>query len=287
MSRCVDVTRTSAPELSHRLVELACLAPSVHNTQPWRWRLSGDTLELYADRHRQLQATDAPGRNLAISCGAALHHAIVVAHALGQSTDVTLVPEPIERDLLARIRLSPGVTPSDAVETLELIGQRRTDRRRFTAWPVPDARLALLAQAGSGWGAQVFPLVDVPARHRTNLLLDSAVRSQAAEVLAADERLLTSTDGLMVICTETDDQRAWIQAGEALSALWLRATRDGLSIVPLSQVIEVAETREALRHDVLGDRALPQLLVRVGWQEISRSDLPPTPRRPLADVLVA
>jgi hypothetical protein len=319
---------TPPPALGHRIVELACLAPSVHNTQPWMWRVTGSTVELHADRGRQLRATDPDGRNLVISCGAALHHAIVVARAQGLDPDVLLLPEPSQPDLLARIRLSTGTRPPDAVESLDLIGQRRTDRRRFTSWPVPDERLALLARAASEGGVQIVPLVDVTARHRTDLLLDRAARSQASdagavaeqhawiehgqddgvpEVAAAPatgrrvaplnrftpdagpavgDRLVESTDGLMVIGTASDDQRAWLQAGEALSALWLRATRDGLSIVPLSQAIEVAETRAALRHDVLAGRGHPQLLVRVGWQEISRTDLARTPRRPLAEVLL-
>ena len=56
-------------------------------------------------------------------------------------------------------------------------------------------------------------------------------------------RAVESSDGLMAICTAHDDQVSWLQAGQTLSALWLQATRAGLSIVPLSQVIEVPETR--------------------------------------------
>jgi hypothetical protein len=78
-----------------------------------------------------------------------------------------------------------------------------------------------------------------------------------------------------------------LQAGQALSALWLAATRDGLSIVPLSQVIENEETRLALHHEVFAGMASPQLLVRVGWQEISHPLPLRTPRRSLADVLLS
>jgi hypothetical protein len=62
--------------------------------------------------------------------------------------------------------------------------------------------------------------------------------------------------------------------------------QDGLSVVPLSQVVEVAETRNALQHQVLDDLAVPLLLVRVGWQPISRRHLEPTSRRPVDDVLL-
>ena len=90
----------------------------------------------------------------------------------------------------------------------------------------------------------------------------------------------------MAICTALDDQRAWLASGQALSALWLRATRDGLSLVPLSQVVEVPETRSALHYDSFAGMAHAQILLRIGWQEIGRADLPRSPRRPVNDVLL-
>ena len=107
----------------------------------------------------------------------------------------------------------------------------------------------------------------------------------ATGVLDDPERLIEGSDGLIVLCDVADDVGSWLSAGEALSALWLAATVQGLSVVPLSQVVEVAETRQALQHDVLGGSAHPLLLVRIGWQEIGRSELPRTSRRPVDDVL--
>jgi hypothetical protein len=59
-----------------------------------------------------------------------------------------------------------------------------------------------------------------------------------------------------------------------------------LSLVPLSQVVEVPETRAALHHDIFAGMAHPQMLLRIGWQEIGRATLSPTPRRPLSNVLL-
>ena len=115
-----------------RIVELATRAPSVHNTQPWRWRGGPHSLELYADRSRTLPASDPDGRNLVISCGAALHHAQVAADALGWSTMVTRFPDPDQPDLLARLAVAPGTPSRHAPELLEAIDKRCTDRRRFT-----------------------------------------------------------------------------------------------------------------------------------------------------------
>lgn len=316
--------------VAHDMVELACRAPSVHNTQPWRWRIRGDdTIELWADRDRQLAVADPDGRNLAISCGAALHHLVVAGGAIGVTTKVQLTPDSGDLDLFARIRVAVGTPSHDASEMLNAIERRCTDRRRFTSWPVPDARLTNLAQAAAGWGAYAIPIVDASARFRSELLLSRAQAAQLSDHRFAQEQeawtdhsavdgvpaknaaarshvslthrhnrfapvasgehagaLVESSDGLMAVCTALDDQRAWLAAGEALSAVWLRATRDGLSLVPLSQVVEVPETRNALHHDTFAGMAHPQILLRIGWQEIGRASLSPTPRRPVDDVLL-
>jgi hypothetical protein len=113
----------------------------------------------------------------------------------------------------------------------------------------------------------------------------ASVADAKATEAAEAARVVESSDGLMAICTARDDRLSWLQAGQTLSALGLRATRDGLSIVPLSQVVEVAETREALHQDVFDGLALPQILVRVGWLEATRGHLDRTARRPVDEVI--
>jgi nitroreductase len=306
------------------IVQLACRAPSVHNTQPWSWRIAGHALELYADRSRQLPVADPEGRDLVISCGAALHHAQTAGLALGWQSSVTRYGGTGRADLLARITFSPATAPQDGL--LRALTERRTDRRRFTAWPVPPSRLDHLARAAAGPGIRVVPLVEAPDRVRTELLVHRALGLQAGdpELLAEqaawldrwqgdgipssalrpadhttrnrasrftdgdpefDDRVAQSTDGLLAVCTSGDDVLAWLRAGEALSALWLEATREGLSVVPISSVIEVDSTRDALFRTVLHEAVRPQVLVRVGWQELGRSELPRSPRRPIDDVL--
>ncbi len=308
------------------VIDLARLAPSVHNTQPWTWRIvEGNALQLRADRRRALPVSDPEGRNLVISCGAALHTAVVAAKARGLLALVERLPDPTEPDLLATIDLVPGVPPATAGEDLHSIRQRHTDRRRFTSWPVPRSRLESLARAAGHWSVDVVPLLDLEARSRIEELAEQARRKQAQDpgvreeldrwvgarphdgipaaaipqqVAGPGERanrfvpdaapeadLIDPADGLVVIASDHDGLLAWLCAGEALSALWLAATRDGLSVVPLSQPVEDAQTRAALQLELQARRPLAQILVRVGWQEISRSPLPRTPRRPLHDVL--
>lgn len=266
---------------SRAVVELACLAPSIRNSQPWAWRIaptsSGSHLELCADPSRLRGAT--PWRDVFISCGAALDHAATAARALG------LVPTVVHHDpvhnsgLLAHVDLRPGAVPRNAATVLGSLRDRCTDRRRFTSWPLPAQRLDALAALSTSYGVWAQPVVDVLARVRLDLLL-----SRSADPHSGD-RELEGPDGVIVLGTTTDDPRSWVRVGEALSALWLSATARGLSVVPLSRIIEVSETRSALQHEVLDAPFLPQIMLRVGWQQLSRRSLPHTPRRPIADVL--
>src|SRR6185295_13753413 len=86
-------------------IALAIRAPSVHNSQPWRWRVGDSSLHLYADWSRHLPATDPDGRDLVVSCGASLHHLRVALAALGWDTVVHRVPNPAEPDHLAAVEL--------------------------------------------------------------------------------------------------------------------------------------------------------------------------------------
>ena len=88
-------------------VELGSHAPSLHNSQPWRWRLDGRNLLLQADLRRWLPATDADGRDLVVSCGAALHHTRVALAASGVHAAVHRIPDPQRADDLAALELSP------------------------------------------------------------------------------------------------------------------------------------------------------------------------------------
>jgi hypothetical protein len=90
---------------------------------------------------------------------------------------------------------------------------------------------------------------------------------------------------MLIVCTSSNDVISQIRAGEAMSAVWLQATQEQLSVVPLSQALEVPETRREVQQQVLSDLAHPQILLRVGWLPVARSTLPMSPRRHLEDVL--
>ena len=81
----------------------ATLAPSVHNTQPWRFVLRPGVLDVYADRSRQLLVLDPTGRQLHLSIGCAAFNARVSLAASGTSPAVRRLPDPAQPMLLASI----------------------------------------------------------------------------------------------------------------------------------------------------------------------------------------
>ncbi len=73
---------------------------------------------------------------------------------------------------------------------------------------------------------------------------------------------------------------AWLRAGEATSIVLLTATALGLANCPITEPLEVADTRDEVREDVFGTDAHPQMLLRIGWAPVNADPLPSTPRRP-------
>jgi len=142
------------------VVELATRAPSVHNTQPWRFAgrtaagggLAG--IDLFADRERSLEVIDPEGRDLHLSCGAAVEFARVGVRSLGRSCAVHLLPDQQQPDHLAWIEVG-GDEPATE-EELRLhaaVPDRYTARERFDDTPVPEALIARLERAASELGA--------------------------------------------------------------------------------------------------------------------------------------
>lgn len=130
-------------EKLHFFVRYAILAPSSHNTQPWRFRVDGGRVDVLADRRRSLPASDPDDRELTIACGAALLNLRVAVRHFGYSGRVELRPDPGEPDLLARLRVSdaPHGSIVDAGQ-FAAITHRHTNRSRYEERAVPGVLLS-------------------------------------------------------------------------------------------------------------------------------------------------
>lgn len=158
-------------------VDLACRAPSVHNSQPWRWRYSGGRLDLYSDRTRLLASADPSGRQLHISCGAAVHHLEVSLTSLRWRPDVDLLPEPSLPRLVASIRCHRDATPqSHDFDLAKAIRHRHTDRRPFAPLPEDPGLFDCLRDAATRYGAALTVL---PSKARPALAAATDASSAA------------------------------------------------------------------------------------------------------------
>jgi nitroreductase len=146
---------TTGREALEQAVRDALRAPSIFNTQPWRWRIGRSGLELWADPTRQLDVTDPYGHELLLSCGAALHHALVSLAATGWAVTVDRYGD--RGDRLARIDLVGRAAEADpeAVALRAAIPVRRTDRRPYADQPVPDEIIDALTVAAAASGVRL------------------------------------------------------------------------------------------------------------------------------------
>ena len=173
---------TDALAIGHALTEAATAAgyaPSIHNTQPWRWRLSGHTLDLFTDRSRILAVTDPDGRLATLSCGVALHHARMSLAAQGWQVTTTRMPEPADPDHLARLHVygRASVDPPAALH-LRTIPLRHTDRRPVIGEPVGPQDLEAITAAVTAEGTWLHTLTADQVLELASAA-DNAQRSEA------------------------------------------------------------------------------------------------------------
>jgi nitroreductase len=175
----------------------ATRAPSVHNTQPWRFVLFQDSLEIHADRARQLRVLDPLGRQLALSCGCALLNARASLAASGFTASVERLPDPARPDLMARIVVGDLVAHDEGgLAGLDpVIDERHTNRRRFLEEEVPQDVVGALVAAANTEGAEAFPITRPQHRLSAARLSQLADRIENSDpAYRAELRAWTSED---------------------------------------------------------------------------------------------
>jgi nitroreductase len=123
---------------------LAVRAPSVHNSQPWQWRVGEQSLHLYANPDLRLPHTDPDARDMMLSCGTALNHCQVAFAALGWQSKVHRFSDPADPNHLAVIELHRYPATEADVALAAAIPRRRTDRRHYSSWSVPQRDITLM-----------------------------------------------------------------------------------------------------------------------------------------------
>lgn len=301
---------------ARRLLVAAGEAPSVHNTQPWRFKVRhGDVIEMLADWDRWLRVSDPRGRSLHVSCGAALFNLRVAAHAAGRRPVVELLPAAQEvPELLATVRFGTWEPPSAEMRELyELIPYRRTNRMPYSERLIPAPVLSEMRAAAS---TERAGLIFLDPSRATDMLDYAAI---AQDELAGDKdylaELATWTTGqgipahvqgplavggvdpvrdfgrragsarfesrpqLAVLATGSDGPMDWLRAGQALQRVLLVAAKHAISTSFLNQPLDLRDMRR--RSDPHHRGGHPQMIMRLGYGPIVAR----APRRPVTDLL--
>jgi nitroreductase len=312
------------------LLRYAVLAPSTHNTQPWRFRVRETSVDVYADPRRNLAVIDKHRRQQIMSVAAAVKNLEVALRRFGHVPEIVPFPAPGEPELVASVELGKTARPSALdLELFEAITRRRTNRQPFFNRPVSYRIVDELRRQCEAEGAVLTrlhprakaPLAEVITVADRSQFGDSAFRKELSRWLvpsgsrrkdgipfakkeygsalpvgpmmvrtfdiggkvAAKERdLATGSPVLLVLSTVGDSAGDWLVAGLAMQAMLLRATTFGLSASFLNQPLEIDAVRPRVA-ELAAEGGVPQLVLRMGFgPAVDR----PTPRRPLAEVII-
>jgi hypothetical protein len=217
----------------------AILAPSTQNTQPWRFKVRAPHVELRPDRSRALPVADPDGRELAISCGAALRQLEIALSGFGQKTRVTLLPDPADRDLLAVLEATDLREPTYSQKRLlAAIPRRRTNRLGFEDRPFPMPLVDELRTAAADAGAWLRFVEDPQARTELAELAAEAQRSQFADARYRHEHA------------------AWVQDNRAERADGVPGYAHGIGDLPSRIGAQVVRTLGPPNADEIEHRAM-------------------------------
>ena len=158
-------------------------APSKHNSQPWRFIVTAQDLEVWADPGRLLVETDAHRRELVLSCGAAMHLAAVAARAHGVTPRVTVLPDGAGGCTARLVEDGPWAVTQVDRDLLDAVPRRRTDRGPLDAVDLPPGLAVELRDRAAEQGATL------------HLVAKPGDRATLAELVARADRLLVRAGG--------------------------------------------------------------------------------------------
>ena len=302
---------TTREQMMH-LLRLAVLAPSIHNTQPWKFSVDRGRVGLFADRTRWLAAADPDQRDLRMSLGCVLENLLVAARHYGYAPQVTYAPRAGSPDFVAMVDLSrkqAGGTRHDA--SLEALKRRRTTYGRNEARTVTAPLLASLARACHENGTVLYISGDPAVRSAAaqifreasaHQLADPKYRAEAARWLRAGEyglpramraigrtglpqleralekeaAMIESAPYFAVVLSSSDDPVAQLRAGQAFERVWLEATASRVGLRPASAMCQVEAMKARLARLVDAGELRVLQAFRLGYGKPTGK---PSPRR--------
>lgn len=300
------------------LLRYAILAPSSHNTQPWRFDVHGNEISVAAVESRWLDAADPDKRELYISVGCAVENCCVAAERFGFDPQVEY-HDPTSTNRVATVTLVDGAPPDPRpTDLFDALTTRVTSHEVFDDRPLETATRDAF-QRVIREDDVAFHLVENPEKATVSELQAEADRLQmddpeyrkelghwigngalGSSWLAArigqtvvthldignqeavkNSKLIQSAPVVAVLTTDSDDPTTQVRTGQAFERVALLAAIEGVAVHPMSQILERPEMRTRL-GEVIGTAGVPQHLFRLGYTEQTTDH---TPRWPLETFL--
>ncbi|AXG05334.1 nitroreductase [Haloplanus rubicundus] len=299
------------------LLRYAILAPSSHNSQPWRFRIEGRAVHVAADESRWLRAADPDRRELFVSLGCAVENLVVAAEHFGFDPAVSYPDGGTER--IATVTMDDGASERRPAAPFDELTARYTSHERFDGTPLDSPTRNRLVAAVEG-APVALHLVNGDAKRAVGELQAEADRLQMKNRAYREELghwiglgalghswllarvgqavvahldigdreaaknsvLVESAPVVGVLTTASDDPAARVGTGRAFERVALRASAAGVAVHPMSQILERPALRRRLASELDFDGATPQHLFRLGYADEAAED---TPRWPVESVL--
>jgi len=314
-------TNSSSTEKLTFLLNYAILAPSSHNSQPWKFNVSEGDIQVFSDKSRWLKVADADRREQYLSLGAALENLIIASEHFGYNCSVSYFPGP--DDLVATLSLRANSSHPPDSRLFYAITTRQTNLNPYEPQAISEADLETIKKLSSDPDVGVFITRDAAIKkgfldlvvqangiqysdvnYKSELgrwlglgvMGPTGVQAKMAQLAVVfldmgpeqtekDAELINSTPYLVFISTANNDRISSIKAGRTLERFWLAATALGISLHPMSQVLEVAQTRANLTDLLPAQSGMMQVqqAFRLGY---AQPVMEHSTRRPLKDVLI-
>lgn len=305
------------------LLRYAILAPSSHNSEPWKFAVLPDEIRVYADDTRWLKVADADQRELYISLGCALENLLIAAAYFGYKAQVSYFPEAGNQKWVATVKLAAEkrAAPLDVRELFYAIPLRHTNRQTYQSKPIAQRDLAKLESCFTAPDIQLHLTDDAEIKRKVDELVSRADMIQFADpkfreelghwigegsfgqpwliarlgqlavtylnlgsqTAKQDSELLQSAPVLAVLSSKANDRLSQVKAGQVFERILLNATMMNLGVQPMSQILQVPQIKAEFAALIPTPDAFPQVTFRLGYAEPEQVQ---TPRQQVEDVLL-